>query len=186
MRAPIMPYRPPRSGASALSQASVSPDDGASGRHVPTPTERRQTMEFAIGLGLGGWIVLIVGALAFGCVAHLVGETRTGFEWLGDAIAAGIGALFASEFVLAWRTFEPTWDGLALVPALLGGIVVGLVVEVATRYLTGGTYTGRPVSAWSGNAKSSARVDPPDSQPAGRSIPGPGAGTRKRSAPVEG
>jgi len=104
-------------------------------------------MEFAIGLGLGGWIVLIVGALVFGVVAQFVGETRTGFEWLGDAIAAGIGALFASEFIVAWRTFEPTWDGLALVPALIGGIVVGLVVEVATRYLTGGTYTGRPVSA---------------------------------------
>jgi uncharacterized membrane protein YeaQ/YmgE (transglycosylase-associated protein family) len=104
-------------------------------------------MEFAIGLGLGGWVVLIVGALVFGAVAQIVGETRTGFEWLVDAIAAGIGALFASEFIVAWRTFEPTWDGLALVPALLGGIVVGLVVEVATRYLTGGTYTGRPVSA---------------------------------------
>ena len=104
-------------------------------------------MEFAIGLGLGGWIVLIVGALVFGVVAQFVGETRTGFEWLGDAIAAAIGALFASEFIVAWRTFEPTWDGLALVPALLGGVVVGLVVEVATRYLTGGTYSGRPISA---------------------------------------
>jgi uncharacterized membrane protein YeaQ/YmgE (transglycosylase-associated protein family) len=104
-------------------------------------------MEFAIGLGFGGWMVLIVGALLFGAVAQIVGETRTGFEWLGDAIAAAIGALFASEFIVAWRTFEPTWDGLALVPALLGGVVVGLVVEVATRYLTGGTYTGRPISA---------------------------------------
>ena len=104
-------------------------------------------MEFAIGLGFGGWMGLIVGALLFGAVAQIVGETRTGFEWLGDAIAAAIGALFASEFIVAWRTFEPTWDGLALVPALLGGVVVGLVVEVATRYLTGGTYSGRPISA---------------------------------------
>jgi uncharacterized membrane protein YeaQ/YmgE (transglycosylase-associated protein family) len=104
-------------------------------------------MEFAIALGFGGWIVLIVGALAFGVVAQLVGETRTGFEWIVDAIAAGIGALAASEFIVAWRTFEPTWDGLALLPALLGGIVVGVVVEVATRYMTGGTYTGRPISA---------------------------------------
>jgi uncharacterized membrane protein YeaQ/YmgE (transglycosylase-associated protein family) len=104
-------------------------------------------MEFAIGLGLGGWIVLIVGALVFGGVAQVIGETRTGFEWLVDAIAAGIGALVASEFIVAWRTLGPTWDGLALVPALLGGIVVGLVAEVATRYMTGGTYSGRPVSA---------------------------------------
>ena len=104
-------------------------------------------MEFAIGLGLGGWVILIVGALAFGVIAQFVGEARAGYDRLIDAIAAGIGALFASEFIVAWRTFEPTWDGLALLPALLGGIVVGLVVEVATRYLTGGTYSGRPLSA---------------------------------------
>jgi uncharacterized membrane protein YeaQ/YmgE (transglycosylase-associated protein family) len=104
-------------------------------------------MEFAIALGFGGWVLLLVGAIVFGGVAQVIGETRTGFEWLVDAIAAGIGALVASEFIVAWRTFEPTWDGLALVPALLGGIVVGLVVEVATRYMTGGTYSGRPISA---------------------------------------
>jgi uncharacterized membrane protein YeaQ/YmgE (transglycosylase-associated protein family) len=104
-------------------------------------------MEFAIALGFGGWALLIVGAIVFGGVAQVIGETRTGFEWLVDAFAAGIGALVASEFIVAWRTFEPTWDGLALVPALLGGIVVGLVVEVATRYASGGNYSGRPISA---------------------------------------
>jgi uncharacterized membrane protein YeaQ/YmgE (transglycosylase-associated protein family) len=109
--------------------------------------ERRQTMEFAISLGLGGWILLIVGALLFGVVAQFVGDTRTGFEWLVDGVAAAIGALAASEFIVSWRTFEPTWDGLALVPALLGGVVIGLVVEVTTRYMTGGTYSGRPMSA---------------------------------------
>lgn len=104
-------------------------------------------MEFAISLGLGGWILLIVGALVFGAVAELVGETRADYEWLGDAIAAGLGALVASEFIVAWRTFEPAWDGLALAPALIGALVVGLVVEVTTRFMTGGTYSGRPMSA---------------------------------------
>ena len=104
-------------------------------------------MEFAISIGLGGWILLIVGALIFGAVAQFVGEARTGFEWLGDAIAAAIGALVASEFIVAWQTFQPVWDGLALVPALIGGLVVGLLVEVTTRYMTGGTYSGRPMSA---------------------------------------
>jgi uncharacterized membrane protein YeaQ/YmgE (transglycosylase-associated protein family) len=104
-------------------------------------------MELAISLGLGGAAVIIVGALVFGGVAQFVGETRTGFEWLVDAIAAGAGAVIASEFIIGWRTFEPVWDGLALVPALVGGLVVGLAVEVATRFLTGGTYAGRPMSA---------------------------------------
>jgi uncharacterized membrane protein YeaQ/YmgE (transglycosylase-associated protein family) len=104
-------------------------------------------MEFAIALGFVGWIVLIVGALVFGAIAQLVGETRTGFEWLGDAIGFGIGALVASEFVVALQTVEPVWDGLALAPALIGGLVLGVVVEVATRYVTGGTYSGRPMAA---------------------------------------
>lgn len=104
-------------------------------------------MELAIALGLGGWILLIVGALVFGVVAQFVGETRTGYEWLADAIGAGIGALVASELIVAWRTFGPVWDGLAIVPALIGGLVLGLIVEVATRYLTGGTYAGGPTAA---------------------------------------
>jgi hypothetical protein len=32
------------------------------------------------------------------------------------------------------------------VPALIGGLVVGLVIEVVTRFMTGGTYTGHPMS----------------------------------------
>jgi hypothetical protein len=37
------------------------------------------------------------------------------------------------------------FEGLAIVPALIGGLVLGVVVEVATRLITGGTYTGRPM-----------------------------------------
>jgi uncharacterized membrane protein YeaQ/YmgE (transglycosylase-associated protein family) len=104
-------------------------------------------MELAISLGLGGWTVLIGGALVFGVVAQYIGNTRTGFEWLADAVAFGVGAVVASEFIIAWQAFAPVYDGLALIPALAGGLVVGLIVEVATRYMTGGTYTGHPVSA---------------------------------------
>jgi len=97
-------------------------------------------MELAISLGLLGWIAVIVGALIFGVVAQLIGETRTGYEWLVDAIGAGIGAIVASEFIVAWQSWGPMFDGLAIVPALIGGLVVGVVVEVVTRYLTGGNY----------------------------------------------
>jgi len=105
-------------------------------------------MEFAIELGLGGWGILIVGALLFGVIAQIVGETRTGYEWLVDAFAAAIGALVASEFVIGWRTVAPVTEGLALLPALGGGLVVGLIVEVLTRFLTGGQYLGHsPMAA---------------------------------------
>lgn len=105
-------------------------------------------MELAITLGLGGSFLLVAGALLFGVVAQFIGEARTGYEWLVDAIAAGIGALIGSEFIIAMQAYGPVWDGLALVPALVGGFIVGVIVELATRYSTGGTYTAhRPMSA---------------------------------------
>lgn len=103
-------------------------------------------MELAITLGIGGWLVLIAGALLFGVIAQFVGETRTGFEWLVDGIAAALGALIASEFIISLQAFAPVWDGLALVPALIGGLALGLVVEIVTRYVTGGRYTTHPMA----------------------------------------
>jgi uncharacterized membrane protein YeaQ/YmgE (transglycosylase-associated protein family) len=104
-------------------------------------------MEFAIDLGLGAWVLVIVGALAFGVIAQFIGDARTGWEWLVDAVAVAVGAIAASEFVIAWQTIEPVWDGLAIWPAVIGGLVLGLIVELITRTATGGTYHHRPMSA---------------------------------------
>ena len=104
--------------------------------------------ELAINMGLGAWVVVIVAALVFGLVAQFVGEAHTGYEWFVDAAAFGLGAVAASEFIIGARAIEPVWDNLALIPAIGGGLVVGLVVEVATRLITGGTYrsSDRPLS----------------------------------------
>jgi hypothetical protein len=104
-------------------------------------------VDLAITLGLGGWILLIVGAVVFGVAAQFIGEVRTGFEWVVDAIAFGLGALIGSEFIIATQAYGPVWDGLALVPALVGGLIVGVIVELSTRYVTGGTYTHGPMAA---------------------------------------
>ncbi len=104
-------------------------------------------MELTLTLGLAGWLVLIVGAALFGIAAQLVGDARSDYEWVVDGIAAGLGALVASEFIVAWQATGPVFDGLALVPAVVGGLVVGLVVAVATRFLTGGHYTHGAMSA---------------------------------------
>jgi uncharacterized membrane protein YeaQ/YmgE (transglycosylase-associated protein family) len=103
-------------------------------------------MELAINLGLGGWLVILAGALLFGFAAQFIGETRTGYEWLVDGVAAALGAVVASEFIISARTWEPVWDGLAIVPAIIGGLALGIVVELATRYMTGGKYTTRPMA----------------------------------------
>jgi uncharacterized membrane protein YeaQ/YmgE (transglycosylase-associated protein family) len=104
-------------------------------------------MELTLTLGLAGWLVLIVGAALFGIAAQLVGDARNDYEWVVDGIAAGLGALVASEFIVAWQATGPVFDGLALVPAVVGGLLVGLVVAVATRFVTGGHYTHGAMSA---------------------------------------
>lgn len=104
-------------------------------------------MELAINLGLGGWILVAIGALIFGGAAQLVGEPRAGLEWLVDAIAFAIGAVVASEFITAFQESGPMFDGLAVVPALAGGLVLGVLVEIVTRFVTGGTYTHGAASA---------------------------------------
>ncbi len=97
-------------------------------------------MELAITLGLGGWVLLILASVVFGAIAQYIGETRTGWEGAIDALAFGIGALIGSEFIVATQATGPMWDGLAVVPALVGGLIVGLIVELSTRYATHGTY----------------------------------------------
>jgi uncharacterized membrane protein YeaQ/YmgE (transglycosylase-associated protein family) len=113
----------------------------------PEMPERRPSVELTIALGIGGWIILVVGALLFGVAAQLVGDVRMGYEWVVDAVAAFVGALVASEFITAFQETGPVVDGLAIVPALIGGLVVGLVVEVATRMITGGHYTHGAMAA---------------------------------------
>jgi uncharacterized membrane protein YeaQ/YmgE (transglycosylase-associated protein family) len=103
-------------------------------------------MELAINLGIGAMALVVVVAIAFGVVAQLVGDAKTGYEWLADAVGFLVGAIVASEFIIAWQAIEPVWDGLALIPALLGGLVVGLVVELLTRFTTGGSYTHRAMT----------------------------------------
>jgi uncharacterized membrane protein YeaQ/YmgE (transglycosylase-associated protein family) len=95
-------------------------------------------MEFTINLGLVGWVLLIGGAIVIGVVAQLIGEGAFRFEWVATAIGAGIGALVASEFLVDLRAFEPVWDGLAIIPALIGAVIVGAVVAVVARYLARG------------------------------------------------
>jgi uncharacterized membrane protein YeaQ/YmgE (transglycosylase-associated protein family) len=104
-------------------------------------------MEFAFALGLIGWVALVAGAVLFGVVAQLIGETRTGYEWLIDAAAVVIGAVFASEFIIGLRAVEPVFDGLAIAPAVIGGLIVGLAVEIVTRFTTGGRYVSHPMAA---------------------------------------
>jgi hypothetical protein len=102
-------------------------------------------MEFTVSMGWAGVVLLVVGSLVTGVVAELFGEPSFTYEWVATGVAAFVGAVIGSELIVGLRAFEPVWDGVALVPALAGGLVAGLATVVAFRLVSGGAVaTHRP------------------------------------------
>jgi hypothetical protein len=95
-------------------------------------------MDFALSMGMWAVVLIVVASVLYGAALQLIGEASFAYEWLLTSIAAGIGAVVASEFVVGLRDWAPVFDGFALVPALIGGVLVGGVVAAATRYVTRG------------------------------------------------
>jgi uncharacterized membrane protein YeaQ/YmgE (transglycosylase-associated protein family) len=104
-------------------------------------------MDFAIDMGWGGAVLLVVGSIVFAIALQLIGETRFGYEWVITSIGAFVGAVAGTEFFTGLRTFQPTWDGVALLPALAAGVVLAVIVDLVVRYETGGSlvHRGRPI-----------------------------------------
>jgi uncharacterized membrane protein YeaQ/YmgE (transglycosylase-associated protein family) len=96
-------------------------------------------MEFSFTIGMWAVIALMVGSVVLGVAIQMFGNPGFGYEWLITAIGAVIGGFVASEFIVGFRTWEPLFDGMAIIPALVGAIVVGGVMAIAVRWLTAGT-----------------------------------------------
>ena len=103
-------------------------------------------MDFAFSMGLFGVLALMAGAVIFGVLVQLLGTPSFGYEWIATAIAAFLGGFAASEFVVGFRSLDPLYEGLALVPALIGGLVLGGVVAIGARLLASDTFTAHPVT----------------------------------------
>lgn len=87
-----------------------------------------------------GWIVVIAGALLVGVVAQLVRAADMPYRWVVTAIGAFLGAAVCSEMLFAGAT--PDFEGMALWPALIGGLVVGVVVDLVAQIYAGRQSTG--------------------------------------------
>lgn len=104
-------------------------------------------MQFDLGLqGLG---ILVAISLGFGVVVQLLLGARAHTHWLWLIAAMGwfIGGLFFSEVLFATATeqeLQPIIDGLALDESLLGGLIGGVIVVVATLLFAGGRTTHHP------------------------------------------
>ena len=92
------------------------------------------------GITLFAAVLLVLGAMVVGVVAQFIGRATFGYEWIFAAAAAVIGGWLGSEAFGTLSTWGPAVGGLYLLPALIGGIVVGGAVDALTRVASGGTY----------------------------------------------
>ena len=94
-------------------------------------------------MGFVGVILLFAGALALGFAWDAIGHAGRRYAWLFAAIGAVVGGYVGSELLGAASAWGPGIDGLFVVPALIGAIVLGGLVEWAVR----ATGSSRPTSA---------------------------------------
>lgn len=84
-------------------------------------------------------ITVIVGAgLLIGFGVQYLTQPRTQLDWLFVAIATSIGAFLGSEVltnVFGVMAGGPEVDGLLIIPAVLTGLVLGLLADAFVRYI---------------------------------------------------
>jgi len=84
-------------------------------------------------MGGSALIVVIVAGIVLGIVAQVIGVARSGYDGLITAIAFVGGAIVAGQWLGGVSTWGPQLDGLYLLPALVGGIVLGVIADLAVR-----------------------------------------------------
>lgn len=100
-----------------------------------------------VGMSTLAAILLIAGSLVIGGVAQFLGDVTVGWEWIATAVAALVGGYIGSEAVAGASTWGPVFEGLYVLPALIGAVILGGVVDSLLRYGTEGSYThnARPI-----------------------------------------
>lgn len=109
-----------------------------------------ETLElFGWDIGITAWaaLALVVGALVIGFVAQYIGEVTVGYEWSLTTLAALAGGWLGSEAFGAASAWGPEWEGLYVLPAVIGAVLLAAVVDLLVRSLSGGSLTHhqRPV-----------------------------------------
>jgi uncharacterized membrane protein YeaQ/YmgE (transglycosylase-associated protein family) len=101
---------------------------------------------FGWDVGMSGIAVflLVAAALIAGAIPLFIGQVRTGYEWLATAAAVLVGGWLGSEAFGGISTYGPAFEGLYIVTALVGAVVLGVVADLAVRYVSGGSYTREP------------------------------------------
>ncbi|HEY6609144.1 MAG TPA: hypothetical protein VI277_08120, partial [Candidatus Limnocylindria bacterium] len=65
-------------------------------------------------------------------------------QWIVVGAAALVGGWLGSESLGTLSTWGPEFEGLYVVPAIIGGLVVAFVADALLRYATEGSYVHHP------------------------------------------
>jgi len=101
-------------------------------------------VEWNVGMSTLAGVLLIAGALLIGVIAQFIGDVKVAYHWAVVAFAALVGGWLGSEALSAFSTWGPEFEGLFIVPALLGGLILGTIADVLLRYSIEGVYRQHP------------------------------------------
>lgn len=95
-----------------------------------------------LDMGIGAFAVIIVMALVLGFLVQAYLKPKTPYEWLITGAGVAVGGWLASEIIWTqWFTgltdLGPQFDGLLIVPAVIGGLVIGALFEGIARVVEG-------------------------------------------------
>lgn len=97
-----------------------------------------------VGMSTLAAVLLVVGALVIGVVAHFIGDVTVPYEWAVTGIFALVGGYLGSEAFADLSTWGPAIEGLYILPAIIGAVVLGGIADAVVRFQTEGTYTHEP------------------------------------------
>ena len=97
-----------------------------------------------VGMSLLAALLLVGGAVVIGGIAQVSGTVTNGYQWLVVGLAALVGGYVGSESFAGLSTWGPEFEGLFVLPAIIGAVVVGAVVDAILRYSTAGSYMAEP------------------------------------------
>ncbi len=90
-------------------------------------------------MGLLAFASLVIIGLVVGFAVQLLAKSTIRFEWLIVAVAITFGGYFASESFPGSTVFEdvtdwgPVFDGMHVIPAAIGAIILGIVADLGMR-----------------------------------------------------
>jgi hypothetical protein len=106
--------------------------------------ETLKLFDWDIGMTAWGVMALIAGGVVIGIVLQYVGDVTNGYEWSIASLGAIAGGWIGSEALTAASDWGPSWEGMVLVPAIIGAVAIGFVVDAMVRYATGGSLVHHP------------------------------------------